>query len=115
MLIFPPFFGLPIYGLFSAVYFGYVAIGRYVLSIVDTVVRSFDVMTACNSTFKQPSTVSNLQLCLQYFWPSSPLSRSRRPRAPSQVTVFCAGPFGGVAIAGFLRSPAGLADVPGLS
>ena len=67
MLIFPPFFGLPIYGLFSAVYFVFVVIGRYVLSIVATVVRSFEVTTACNSTFKQPSTLSAVLLAFVYF------------------------------------------------
>ena len=36
----PPFFGLPIYGLISDVYFGYVVTGRYVLSIEATVVAS---------------------------------------------------------------------------
>ena len=30
---FPLFFGLPIYGLFLAVYFGYVVSGRYVMSM----------------------------------------------------------------------------------
>ena len=30
---FPLFFGLPIYGLFSAIYFGYVVTGRYVMSM----------------------------------------------------------------------------------
>ena len=33
---------------------------------------------------------------LRYDWPSSTLSRGRRPRAPSQGTVFCAGSFGSV-------------------
>ena len=55
---FPLFFGLPIYGLFSAVYFGYVVTGRYVMLHVATVVRS---MTR-NSTFKQTSTLSAVRL-----------------------------------------------------
>ena len=67
VLIFPPFFGFSIYGLSSAVYFGYVVIGRYVLSIVAAVVRSFDVTTACNSTFRQPSTLSAVLLAFVYF------------------------------------------------
>ena len=47
------------------------------------------------STLRRPATqlFSDLQLCRQYCWPSSTLSRGRRPRAPSQGTVFCAGPF----------------------
>ena len=48
------------HGLLSAVYFGFVVIGRYVVPMcVATVVCSIDVTTASNSTFKQLSTLSS--------------------------------------------------------
>ena len=86
VLICPPFFGLPIYGLFSAVYFGYIAIGRYVLSTVAAVVRSFDVTTACNSTFKQPSTLSAVLLAFVHFVERSS-TKGHRPKERFFVLV----------------------------
>ena len=59
-LAFPLFFGLPIYGVFSAGYFG----------------------TACNSTFKQPSTLSAVRLAFVYF-----VDQGHRPKERFFVLV----------------------------
>ena len=61
---FPLFFGLPIYGLFSAVYFGYVVTGHYVLSMrgfCGTQYRRYDASLVF--LVLQRSTMSDGFLC----------------------------------------------------